>query len=484
MHSDVHTIVFVSSDEAAIRTASKALQGDGNYRLVIQRDEAQAANWIRSASCSLIFFDEALAESSESNFLAIARVQCPEAPRVLFGEAIEDSNTKDLVRSSAPFLQLSKPMRVSQLSIAAKRALEMAELSRRHRLLSRELRLSIDDDLFGEHNEEAIKAPWSRFEKLIYASPKMEELCSSARQAAATELPILIEGETGTGKELLARAVHYSSSRGNSPMHVQNCGRVSDDDLHSELFGHVCGAFNGAISDRLGLFRAADGGTVFLDEISEVSDKFQVSLLRFLQEGEVKPLGSDNVQRADVRIIAASNRDLEEMVARGEFRKDLFYRLKGFELDIPPLRERVEDIPTLAAYFLERNSDISAKRIIGISRDALKKLACYEFPGNVRELEMEVARAAALANNNSYILPKHFSDSIANIEVVDKSLANFSREGKTLKEMTEELERHALLEVLEKLRWNQSKAAQVLGVSRVGIANKIRRYDLKRTEAS
>ena len=482
MPSEAHTVLFVSNDEATTRTASKAFQEDEDYRLVIRKDEARAIEWIRSASCSLIFFDEAMIGDVESSFLSIARAQSPEASRILFGTAAENEKMRSIARSSAAFLQLSKPLGAFQLLIAAKRAIEMKELSRRHRLLSRELRLSIDDQLLNSHNEEAIKARWSRFEKLIYASPKMEALCSSARQAAKTELPILIQGETGTGKELLARAVHYNSSRGNSPMHVQNCGRVTDNDLHSELFGHVCGAFSGAISDRLGLFRAADGGTVFLDEISEVSPKFQVSLLRFLQEGEVKPLGSDRVQRADVRIIAASNRNLEEMVAKGDFRKDLYYRLKGFELDIPPLRDRVEDIPTLAAYFLERNSDINAKRVIGISRDALKKLAHYDFPGNVRELEMEIARAAALANNNSYILPRHFSANIADLEVAERPLTSFSRDGRTLKQMTEDLERQAVLDVLEKLRWNQSKAAQVLGISRVGIANKIRRYGLTKSD--
>src|SRR3546814_282572 len=165
----------------------------------------------------------------------------------------------------------------------------------------------------------------------------MAQICNLAARAAPTSLPVVIEGETGTGKELLARAIHYNSDRRASPLLVQNCGGISDEMLQSELFGHKRGAFTGAVADRLGLFRAADGGTVFLDEISEVSPSFQVSLLRFLQEGEVKPIGSDTVMHCDVRIIAASNRPLKELVAKREFRQDLYFRLQGFNLEMPPL---------------------------------------------------------------------------------------------------------------------------------------------------
>ena len=224
--------------------------------------------------------------------------------------------------------------------MAIERSLEMSELSRRHRVLSRELKISMDDGIFGEAAPFSVKGGWSQFEKLVYVSAKMAELCAEAKQAATTNLPILIHGETGTGKELLARAIHFNSDRMNAPMLVQNCGGINEETLLSEIFGHVRGAFTGAISDRLGLFRAADGGTVFLDEISEISPGFQVSLLRFLQEGEVKPLGSDEMGHSDVRIIAASNRPLDKMVEKGEFRRDLYYRLKGFELEIQPLRAR------------------------------------------------------------------------------------------------------------------------------------------------
>ena len=204
-----------------------------------------------------------------------------------------------------------KPLDPQQIGLVVKRALEARELARRHRLLSREFKVARDSLLFDDHHGVMFRPVSQRFEKLVFVSEKLADLCDLARKAAKTELPILIQGETGTGKELLARAIHYNSSRRASPLMVQNCGGMPDDLLQSELFGHKRGAFTGAISDRLGLFRAADGGTVFLDEISEVSPAFQISLLRFLQEGEVKPLGSDKTEICNVRIIAAANRSLQ-----------------------------------------------------------------------------------------------------------------------------------------------------------------------------
>lgn len=483
MNSHHHTVLFVSQDPEVLRSAREVFAYEQHYRLINCDSEQSATEKLNNIDCQLIFCDEAVIANARKSFLVTARVKAPHAARVVFGDKGKADRTFNIARNCAAFLHLEKPLAAAQLSIVAKRALEMAELSRRHRILSRELKLSIDDNLFGGHKEEPIKAPWSRFEKLIYVSPAMDTLCANARQAAATELPILIQGETGTGKELLARAVHYNSSRREFPMHVQNCGGVSDEALHSELFGHVSGAFPGAISDRLGLFRAADGGTVFLDEISEVSPTFQVSLLRFLQEGEVKPLGSDSVMGADVRIIAASNRRLDLLVSEGKFRKDLYYRLKGFELDIPPLRERADDIPPLSTYFLERASEVNSKRIIGISREALDRLSMYDFPGNVRELEMEISRAAALAYNNSYILPKHFSSAISSLQPRPEALAHVEADGRTLKEIIEDMESQIILRVLTRLKWNQSKAAESLGLSRVGIANKIKRYGLDQKDA-
>jgi two-component system, NtrC family, response regulator HupR/HoxA len=360
--------------------------------------------------------------------------------------------------------------------LVVKRGLEARELSRRHRLLSREFKLSDHGHL---DTTSASALPKSmRFEKLVYVSEKMAEVCHQARIAARTELPILIQGETGTGKELLARAIHYNSQRQASPLLVQNCGGIPDALLQSELFGHKRGAFTGAISDRLGLFRAANGGTVFLDEISEVSPSFQISLLRFLQEGEIKPLGADQTVSSNVRIIAASNRPLKALVASGEFRRDLYYRLKGFEFEVPPLRERTTDIAPLAEFFAAKHSEETRRRILGVSARVLEKLVAYEWPGNIRELENEIRRLVVLTHDGEYITTQHLSPALLNAPRPPSLSFPLAASGKTLKDQVQSLEKHLVKETLERCHWNQSKAADQLGLSRVGLANKIRRYRL------
>jgi two-component system response regulator HupR/HoxA len=255
---------------------------------------------------------------------------------------------------------------------------------------------------------------------------------------------------------------------------------MSDELLQSELFGHKRGAFTGAISDRLGLFRAADGGTVFLDEISEVSPSFQVSLLRFLQEGEVKPLGSDKIVTSNVRVIAASNRPLRALVAAGQFRQDLYFRLRGFELEVPPLRDRSDDIPILAEFFAAKHSDAMGRKVLGISAAVLEKLASFDFPGNVRELENEIRRMVSLTDDGEYLTTKHMSPAILAAPPRQRLSAKggYVLQGATLKDKVECLEKQVLSEVLTRHRWNQSRAANELGLSRVGLANKIKRYSL------
>jgi two-component system response regulator HupR/HoxA len=308
-------------------------------------------------------------------------------------------------------------------------------------------------------------------------------VCNLARKAAATDLPVLIQGETGTGKELMARAVHFFGERKGFPFLAQNCGALSNELLQSELFGHKRGAFTGAISDRLGLFPAADGGTVFLDEISEVSPSFQVSLLRFLQEGEVRPVGTHESRHCNVRIIAASNRPLREMVARAEFRRDLYYRLRGFELDIPPLRERVEDIPVLAEHAAKKYCESIRRRIAGISPEVMQRLQAHSFPGNVRELENEVRRMVAMASDGEFLSRRHLSPEFARLFPVSPGhpeQPEFLKGKSSLKEKVESLEAHLVSQCLLRHKWNHTRAAHELGLSRVGLANKIRRYKLDR----
>jgi len=476
------TILLAIRDEAEWSATNELLAEEFGYRVVIVRSPAE-----RVAALRDIHIDLAIAEDTTGfdggGFLAELRVSSPDIIRIIALDA-ERRLTPKAMADSAVYQYVRKPLDPHQIGLVVKRALEARELARRHRLLSREFKVSSQSLLLNNRHGVMFPPLSQRFEKLVFVSEKLAILCDLARKAAKTELPILIQGETGTGKELLARAIHYNSSRRTSPLMVQNCGGMPGDLLQSELFGHKRGAFTGAISDRLGLFRAADGGTVFLDEISEVSPAFQISLLRFLQEGEVKPVGSDKTTIANVRIIAAANRSLKDLVAAGQFRQDLYFRLRGFEFEVPPLRERPDDIPVLAEFFAAKHSDAIGRKILGISAGAIEKLTAFDYPGNIRELENEIRRMVALAKDGEYLTTQLMSPAILAASPKAPLFAGYAAAGTTLKDRVESVERLLVDEVLSRHRWNQSRAAKELGLSRVGLANKIRRYDLDKAKGN
>jgi two-component system, NtrC family, response regulator HupR/HoxA len=473
------SILFVGDPCPEVKAAADALTHDCDYRVIMASHDAEAADVLNDAHVDLVLADVENRDCDVVAFLARLRFTHPDLVRVLLIGDEADAKLNEALARTAAYQYLTKPLQAEQTCLVVKRALETRELARRHRHLVRELKIGEDAQFAHIRTDVPSKGDARHFERLVYASEVMAEVCGLAREVARTDLPVLIEGETGTGKELLARALHFHSRRTSSPLMIQNCGGMRDELLHSELFGHKRGSFTGAVSDRLGLFRAADGGTVFLDEISEVSPSFQVSLLRFLQEGEVKPLGSDVTMHANVRIIAASNKPLKQLVKAGQFREDLYFRLKGFELEVPPLRARPDDIPVLTEFFVRKHGGLLSNRVIGVTNDVLNVLRAYHFPGNVRELENEVRRMVALAKDGEYLTRRHLSPALAKLRVSAPSDGlGFKAEGKTLKEMVESLEGQLVHRVLEKNRWNQSKAARELGLSRVGLANKIRRYAL------
>ena len=478
------TVLIVASGEAPWSELADLLSERHGYRVLRAGTESEAASIARTVHVDLALADEDGAALNGCSFLAGLRLSHPDVMRVLVLKKASDKASKAVTEASV-YQFLRKPLDVEQASLVVKRGLETRELARRHRLISREFKMTDEGAIFGAAHDLQFRPQSQRFEKLVYVSERMAALCELARTAAKTDLPILIQGETGTGKELLARAVHYNSKRQASPLLVQNCGGMPDELLQSELFGHKRGAFTGAVSDRLGLFRAGDGGTVFLDEISDVSKSFQVSLLRFLQEGEVKPLGADKITHANVRIIAASNRPLAALVAKGEFRRDLYCRLKGFEFEVPPLRDRPEDIAALAEFFAAKHSEATGRKILGLSASVIEKLSHYAFPGNIRELENEIHRMVVLTHDGEYLKTRHMSPAILAVpERRQAGRGGFTPVGETLKDQVESLERHLVRDTLVRHRWNQSKAAEELGLSRVGLANKIRRYGLDQQVAS
>ncbi|MEM1362152.1 MAG: sigma-54 dependent transcriptional regulator [Pseudomonadota bacterium] len=472
------TILAVTQDPELRFIFERALKQERAYRLSVCETSKEALLRLESHDVDMVIFDTDIGEDPATALPLKLRVSNPRVPRVIVASPKSLGEADRLAKHSAAYLFFTKPVVVSQVKLAVKRALELSELSRRHRIVTRELSLSVDDELFDENKRLSVSGGISKFERLVYASPKMAELVAKAKMAAKTEMPVLIFGETGTGKELMAKAIHFNSDRSESPLHIQNCGGMDETTLRAELFGHLAGAIPGIAAERLGLFRAADGGTVFLDEISEVSTTFQAALLRFLQEGEVKPVGSDQVYHSDVRIIAATNKPLDALVSQNKFRKDLYYRLNGFELDIPPLRDRKEDIGALAEFFLEKYSGVVGRRVLGFTSEVLAVLARYQFPGNVRELETEVQRMVAVAEQGGYISERHLSEGFEKLKFQQVLPEGLEITGGSLKEMVETLEARIVEATLNKLHWNQTQAAQELGLSRVGLANKIKRYNL------
>jgi two-component system response regulator HupR/HoxA len=475
------TVLVVDAGQPARGAIARCLDEDYQVLAVGSAEEALAV--VKDGEVDLVLCDLVLPDMTGVEFFSQIRIANPEVIRVLLTECRDHDEVIRSINEAAVYQIISKPWQSDQLRLLIRRALESRELARLHRYLSRELKFA--DEVLRQQNR-TMKTQLQdayEFDKLVFASDGMIEVCSLARQAAVTDLPVLIQGETGTGKELMARAVHFFSGRGGFPFLAQNCGAMPDELLQSELFGHRRGAFTGAISDRLGLFAAADGGTVFLDEIGDVSPTFQVSLLRLLQNGEVKPLGSHIARQYNVRIIAATNRRLRDLVEQGRFRRDLYFRLRGFELELPPLRERVEDIAVLAHHAAKKYAASINRRIAGMSPEVLRRLQAHPFPGNVRELENEVRRMVALAADGDFLSVRHMSPEFARLNIEsagEPRMPGFLKSERSLKGKVEKLEAHLVSDALLRHKWNHTRAARELGISRVGLANKIKRYSLDR----
>jgi transcriptional regulator with GAF, ATPase, and Fis domain len=311
---------------------------------------------------------------------------------------------------------------------------------------------------------------------LIGESVPMRAVGALVRAAAASTVPVLIEGETGTGKELVARAVAALGPRRRAPFVALNCAALPESMLDTELFGHRRGAFTGADGDRRGLLESADGGTLFLDEICSTGPAFQARLLRVLENAEVRAVGCDRAREVDLRVVAASNQPLEQCVARGRFRADLFYRLSVFPVAMPPLRQRREDVPLLVAYFLGHLRAGGRVTIRDVAPEALARLAAYDFPGNVRELKNEVTRAATLAAGGEWIEVGHLSE---RIRAATAALSPPSTAPACLHERRAaalaDLERRMVCEALERHEYNLTRAARALQISRFGLRKRMRR---------
>jgi transcriptional regulator with GAF, ATPase, and Fis domain len=312
-----------------------------------------------------------------------------------------------------------------------------------------------------------------RFDNIIGDSPAMKAVLSQLERVIDTRATVCVEGETGTGKELIASAIHHQSGRAEKMFVAQNCAALPENLLESELFGHKRGAFTSADSDKKGLFEIADGGTLFLDEMGEMPMTLQAKLLRVLQEGTIRPVGATSEKQVDVRIICATNRDLSAEVEKGRFRQDLYYRLMVFPIKLPPLRDRREDIPSLAAHFLKRYADEYRLEIPGFTQDALDALASYNWPGNIRELENEIQRLVIQAESGHWI---EITDLSPRLRKVEGTITRIAPKQGTLKEMMEQVERWLITEALRDHGNNKTKTAQTLGITREGLHKKLAKF--------
>jgi DNA-binding NtrC family response regulator len=354
-----------------------------------------------------------------------------------------------------------KPFLFEEIKIILKRAIEYQQLQSENICLKQNL-----------------KAKY-RFQNIIGDSKNMQEIFQYVEKIANTDSTVLISGESGTGKELIARAIHFNSDRRNKPLISVNCGAIPEDLLESEMFGHEKGAFTGAIKTRIGRFEMADGGTIFLDEITDMSPGLQVKLLRVLQEHEFERVGGVKTIKVDMRVIAATNQNLEKTVEQGKFREDLYYRLNVIPIQLPPLRERRSDIPLLVNHFIEHFNREKNCKVRGISKECMEYLIKYHWPGNVRELENMLERLVIIKGEGS-IEPSELPEKVLNPEIDPSYPINIPDSGIPFDVAVNEFEKRLILEALQKSNWVKNRAAKLLRLNRTTLVEKMKRINLSK----
>ena len=437
--------ILVVDDDISHCTILQALLRGWGYRVALAYNGVQALEQVRQTVFDLVLCDIRMAEMDGIETLKEIKTWNPSIP-VLIMTAYSSVDTAVEALKSGALDYLIKPLDFDKLQQTLSEALAHTRLS---------------------ESTVAGSPPAAQF-GMVGDSPAMRALLNNIALVAPSDATVLIHGESGTGKELVARALHASSARSRRPLVILNCAALNESLLESELFGHEKGAFTGADKRREGRFVEADGGTLFLDEIGDISPLMQVRLLRAIQEREVQRVGSNQTLSVDVRLIAATHRDLAEEVSAGRFRQDLYYRLNVVTIDMPPLRQRKEDIPQLARYFLQRYAERNRKAVQGFTPQAMDLLIRYAWPGNIRELENAVERAVVLLTGE-YISERELPLAIAGTSVAD------APHGEDSIQPLVEVEKEAILVALEKTGGNKTEAARQLGITRKTLLAKLSR---------
>lgn len=468
-------ILIVDDEPSVLNSLKRTLRKE--HDVILSQDGFSAIQVLNEQEIAVIIADQRMPKMNGVTLLEKAMEIQPDTARILVTGYSDIQAVIDAINEGNVYYYIHKPWEPEDVRLIIRQAIDRYNLVQTNRSLVAEIeetnrRLSDENLLLIQDAEKRYS-----FDQIIGESPIMNDVFILMRKVIPTDTTVLILGETGTGKELVARAIHTNGSRKTGMFVPQNCAALPDTLLESALFGHKKGAFTDAVSDKKGLFQMADGGTIFLDEITDTSKAFQQRLLRVLQEGEIHPLGSDKAVKVDVRVISASQKDLGEEVKQGRFRADLFYRLNVFPVTLPTLRERHSDIPILIEHFLRVFSQRLGKQINGISQEILSSLMVYPFPGNVRELENIIERAVVLAKDGSTLTEDQIS--LHSDQPLDFNLIFPGEEDKKLKSMVEALEKKAILQALQRWKGNISKAAKSLGLSRPGLYQKIDRYEIK-----
>ncbi len=448
--------ILIVDDDASLRDSLALVLGAEGYEIVTAADGSEALATLEEGPPDLVLCDLRMPGMDGLQLLPELSRRAPEATVILMSAYGSDDLAIEAMRRGA-YDYLPKPCPPSEVLLVIRKAQERERLRRENQLLRREVQRAL-----GER-------------PVVAASPAMIQVLETVERAAEFKATVLLSGESGTGKEVMARVIQAQSPRRDAPFVAVNCGAIPEALLESELFGHAKGAFTGASRARRGLFLEADGGTLFLDEIGELPLPLQVKLLRVLQEEEVRPVGESKPRRVDVRVIAATARNLEKEVEAGRFREDLFYRLNVLHVHVPPLRERRKDIPLLVDHFLARSRNRLGRPVRRVADDALERLLAYPWPGNVRELENVIERAVILAEGDRVTL-RELPESV----VSPRSGAAAPEAGDlSLRRARRSLEADLIRRALRATGGNRTHAARLLEISHRALLYKIKEYGLR-----
>jgi two-component system, NtrC family, response regulator AtoC len=449
-----HSILVVD-DEVRLADVLAAALEDLGYRTTAVHSARAALAELEQARFDLVLTDLRLPVMDGRALLREVRRRWPEVPVIIITAFAAVRDAVDLVKEGA-FDYIAKPFEIDDVSATIRRALRLADVVRDNERLRSELE--------GRHS----------FDTLVGNSASFRRVIGQVTEVCETRATVLLNGESGTGKELVARAIHFNSPRRDKPFIAINCAAIPETLLESELFGHVKGAFTGALANRTGRFAAADGGTLFLDEIGDMPLPIQAKLLRVIQERSFEPVGATRTQTIDVRLVAATHKDMRQAVDQGGFREDLFYRLNVFPIQLPPLRERADDIPLLASHFLAELAEVMGKRATGFSPAAMAAMSAYHWPGNIRELHNCIERAVIVAKAQT-------------IDAADlpQDLFNGSRRSerdglpRDLDAEMERIEREFILEALRRSDGVQVRAAKLLGIAERSLWHRIKKLGIR-----